>query len=264
MFLYLAGSYVIGLASLDLAVRAASMLVFGTLAWSLWQRTGDRLPWLLDPHGRRPVTLSAYDAGAAVTTFLLLQTLLTLLLHGTSSPLMVQSVAFAIAGGGTMAVFGLLLMARSLPLREHLGFTPRSTGSALAWTVVGIVAGAALGWLGLEWLELAQANGWIEPEPRRARGMDRVLLLLLTVGLAPVFEELLFRGLLFQALRRSVPLAIAAVWSALLFMVLHPVAGWPMVFLLGLGCAVLVTRSRFLPACMGMHAAYNLVLIGAG
>ena len=94
--------------------------------------------------------------------------------------------------------------------------------------------------------------------------MDRVLLLLLTVGLAPVFEELLFRGLLFQALRRSVPLAIAAVWSALLFTVLHPVAGWPMVFLLGLGCAVLIARSRFLPACMVMHAAYNLVLIGAG
>lgn len=263
LFLYLSGSYVIGLASVDLAVRAASMLVFGTLAWSLWQRTGDRLPWLLDPHGRRPATLSAYDAGAAVTTFLLLQTLLTLLMQGTSSPLLVQSLAFAIAGGGTMAVFGLLLMARSLPLREHLGFTPRSTASALAWTVVGIVAGAALGWLGLEWLELAQANGWTEPEPRRTRGMDRVLLLLLTVGLAPVFEELLFRGLLFQALRRSVPLAIAAVWSALLFMVLHPVAGWPMVFLLGLACAMLIARSGFLPACMGMHAAYNLVLIGA-
>jgi ABC-2 type transport system permease protein len=264
LFMYLAGSYVIGLASENLATRAASMLVFGTLAWSLWQRTSDRLPWLLDPHGRRQVALSAYDAGAAVTTFLLLQTLLALMLRGTSSPLLVQSIAFAIAGGGTMAVFGLLLMSRSLPLREHLGFTPRSASSALVWTMVGIVAGTALGWLGLQWLEFAHANGWIEPERRQPRGMDRVVLLLLTVGLAPVFEELLFRGLLFQALRRSVSMALAAVWSALLFTVLHPVAGWPMVFLLGLCCALLVARSRFLPACMAMHAVYNLIVVGFG
>ncbi|MCU0864178.1 MAG: CPBP family intramembrane metalloprotease [Planctomycetes bacterium] len=263
LFMYLAGSYVIGLASENLATRAASMLVFGTLAWSLWQRTGDRLPWLLDPHGRRPVALSAYDAGAAVTTFLLLQTLLALLLRRMSSPLMVQSIAFALAGAGTMAVFGLLLMSRSLPLREHLGFNPRSTRSALLWTAVGIVAGGALGWLGLQWLEFAAAQGWLEAAARQPRGLDFVLLLLLTAGLAPVFEELLFRGLLFQALRRSVPMAIAAIWSALLFTVLHPVAGWPMVFLLGLGCALLVARSRFLPACMAMHAVYNLVVVGA-
>ena len=263
LFMYLAGSYVIGLASQDLAVRAASMLVFGTLAWSLWQRTGDRLPWLLDPHGRRPVALSVYDAGAAVTTFLLLQTLLALMLRRTTYPVLVHSIAFVLAGAGTMAVFGLLLMARSLPLREHLGFNPRSTRSALLWTAVGMLAGAALGWLGVQWQEFAAAQGWLDAEAKRPRGWDMSLLLLLTVGLAPVFEELLFRGLLFQALRRSVPALLAAVWSALLFAVLHPVAGWPMVFLLGLGCALLVARGRFLPACMAMHAVYNLIVVGA-
>jgi membrane protease YdiL (CAAX protease family) len=233
------------------------------LAWSLWQRTGDRLPWLLDPHGRRPVALSVYDAGAAVTTFLLLQTLLALLLRRTSSPMLVHSIAFVLAGAGTMAVFGLLLMARALPLREHLGFHPRSLRSALLWTAVGILAGAALGWLGVQWQEFAATQGWLDQNARRPHGWDMLLLLLLTVGLAPVFEELLFRGLLFQALRRSVPELLAAVWSALLFAVLHPVAGWPMVFLLGLGCALLVARSRFLPACMAMHAVYNLIVVGA-
>jgi ABC-2 type transport system permease protein len=257
LYMYLAGSYIVAIAAPTWPPRIAAMLVFGTLAWSLWQRLGDRLPWLLDPLGHRPRDISAYDAGAAVTTFMLVQMFGAPLLRPLGSHLG-AAVSYAIAGGLTLAVFGLAFRSRGIPIRERLGLRRASARRPFAATLAGAAIGAGLAWLALQWLEVLRSQGWFaDTLTLRVAADERWALLALGAIAAPIVEEVLFRGILFQALRRSVPARAAMVWSAALFAVVHPVPGWLPVFVLGLLAAALLARSGWLPACMVMHAVYN-------
>ena len=88
-------------------------------------------------------------------------------------------------------------------------------------------------------------------------------LLVAGVG-AAVFEEVVFRGLLFRVIEEGLGTAAALVASALLFGFVHinnpGATAWSSVAIaieagLLLGMAYQVTRS--LPLCMGIHAAWN-------
>ncbi len=88
----------------------------------------------------------------------------------------------------------------------------------------------------------------------------RSLLFVQAVMIAPLCEELFFRGLLLQALRRhySTPMAIGL--SAFFFAAFHfnlP-ATLPL-FAIASGFAVAYLYTRSLAAAIVMHAAYNLI-----
>ena len=84
------------------------------------------------------------------------------------------------------------------------------------------------------------------------------------VLLAPLGEELLFRGMLFRGLRRSLSLWPAAVVSAALFSLGH-LEGWsflvllPPLFCVGVGLALVYDRRQSLLASMSAHATFNLI-----
>lgn len=101
----------------------------------------------------------------------------------------------------------------------------------------------------------------------------QVLATVLAVGVAPIVEELFFRGILFRSLRRY-GLWIAAIVSSVIFGLVHYVGGPApsALFLMisaaatGLGLA-LVFEWRGLAASIGAHMAFNvigLVLIFSG
>ena len=96
------------------------------------------------------------------------------------------------------------------------------------------------------------------PNPKPA---EQAQLLLLACVAAPIVEEILFRGMVFQGLLRSVRWPWAVAWSALLFAVVHPHVSWPPVFLLGVAAAVLLRRTGYLPAAMLLHATYNYLVV---
>ena len=80
--------------------------------------------------------------------------------------------------------------------------------------------------------------------------------------MAPIVEELVFRGFLFNALLRYSPVAIAAVLSALVFGIAHgswsafaPLAG------AGLVLAVVYYRTGALSASMIAHAGFNAIAV---
>jgi len=87
------------------------------------------------------------------------------------------------------------------------------------------------------------------------------LVVVAAVGLiVPALEEMLFRGLLFGALRRVVKFWPAAAASALLFAVVHMnAAGVAAYFVLGLTFAAVFERTRSLFAAWAAHATFNLV-----
>jgi len=94
---------------------------------------------------------------------------------------------------------------------------------------------------------------------RSLSGWGPSLALFLTVaGLAPFFEELLFRGFLLPILARRQPMALALVVSALLFGAIHlQPAGLPTLSALGwvMGLAMRQTGSLRTPILV--HACWN-------
>jgi len=80
-----------------------------------------------------------------------------------------------------------------------------------------------------------------------------------TVVLTPVFEEIVFRGLLFATLRRRFGLGTAAMLSAAIFAVAYGVLGFAAVFWSGLLWAWSYERTGSLLPSMAAHAADNLM-----
>ena len=90
---------------------------------------------------------------------------------------------------------------------------------------------------------------------------------LVAAVIAPICEELLFRGLLLRALRRRLEPVPAVAIQALVFALAHPLlsptvgdlAVVPALFLLGVASGVAATRKGDLSASILMHIGFNLV-----
>jgi hypothetical protein len=89
------------------------------------------------------------------------------------------------------------------------------------------------------------------------------LALLAAAVLAPLAEELFFRGVVFNAWERERGIRWAVTGSAVLFAAVHLLDGALLVFfpilLVGLALASVYRRTRSLPTVFGMHAAFNSI-----
>jgi uncharacterized protein len=161
-------------------------------------------------------------------------------------------------GRGSLADFGLVA-------RLPGGRWPR----ALAW----LLGGVALQVVILPFLQvLVNVHGKVETQDvveqfERARGPNLVLFAVLVVTVAPLAEELLFRGALLRALMRRTTPAWAAFGSALAFAAVHPLSSpeigsliaVPGLFALGLVSAGVAIRTGNLSASILLHAGFNLL-----
>jgi ABC-2 type transport system permease protein len=86
-------------------------------------------------------------------------------------------------------------------------------------------------------------------------------LILLTIIAAPVFEEFIFRGLVFRGLQRTTGPTLAVVGSAALFALVHPPIAIIPVFGLGIAAAISFERTGFLLAPIIAHCVYNASVI---
>ena len=100
-------------------------------------------------------------------------------------------------------------------------------------------------------------------EPRMERGPLR--LLLLAVAVAPLVEEVYFRGFLYNSLRAICPGWIAVLLQALLFGLGHAYEplGVIVTFVIGLLFAAIYEWRKTLLATVLVHGIYNLIVIGA-
>jgi uncharacterized protein len=83
-------------------------------------------------------------------------------------------------------------------------------------------------------------------------------LLLLAVFIAPICEEVLFRGFLFAGFMRAMPLPLAAILSAFIFAAAHnDLPSFPVLFCIGLLLAFLRWRTRSLWPGILLHLLNN-------
>jgi len=116
-------------------------------------------------------------------------------------------------------------------------------------------------------VDLANESQQVVQDLEQASGAKLVVFALVAAVIAPICEELLFRGLLLRALRRRLEPVPAVAIQALVFALAHPLlsptvgdlAVVPALFLLGLASGVAATRKGDLSASILMHIGFNLV-----
>ncbi|MCC5948971.1 MAG: CPBP family intramembrane metalloprotease [Nitriliruptoraceae bacterium] len=173
-------------------------------------------------------------------------------------------LAVAVCGLGAaagLAVYVHLFRRDGLPLAA-LGFTRPSWGLLhLLWQIPLIIGGTLIVTAIVMGLLLRQ-------EPPPAGSIDDVVVsanwavlvgvLLVVAVVTPLWEEVVFRGLLFSSLTRNMPTIVAAILSSGLFAVVH---GVPLLmlaqFMVGLGCCWLYAWHRTLWAPIALHAVNN-------
>lgn len=117
--------------------------------------------------------------------------------------------SFVFGFGAELMFYNSLLKKKHLRLTEVVGFdTSNLTGNGLSkiWGTLWRVALLFLPWIALEMVLLSFVKVPEQPTVELARTMaggNFVLWLILSAVLAPLFEELIFRGIIFQALRTT-------------------------------------------------------------
>lgn len=103
------------------------------------------------------------------------------------------------------------------------------------------------------WEEYAEYSAGITDETYPLIGF------LATVVVAPIAEEIFFRGLVFTRLKRGMPTAVAVLLSSAVFGAMHGAAIW-MAYALVLGIIMTLLFDKFgsLLVSIAFHAAFNL------
>jgi membrane protease YdiL (CAAX protease family) len=210
------------------------------------------------------VRVSLSDGLIAALLFFVLQELVALpyLMSGQKLTGRVLLIAFSAAGLTTF------LLMRFVYARLKAEGVPRVFGrgwvGALAW---GAGGGAAAALAALAYLLLARNTPLFDKARETVvvgagDGLDPLWIGLMAVVAAPIFEEFIFRGLIYGGLRRTLGLTLSVLASAAIFALVHPPAGVIPVFGLGIAAALVYERKRMLIGPIAVHAVYNAAVFG--
>jgi membrane protease YdiL (CAAX protease family) len=260
LYMLLVSLYTLAFYASTLRSRAAILSLTVVLALALWQKARDQLPYLLDPTASPPPSLSLWHGLIAALVFFVLQDLIAfMLLSRQTRP------------DGTLQLFSVVLSGALTFAGARLSFwgtrmfgLPRifgpDVGLALRWGLGGGVVAALAGMAHLAVLgatdQLSAFRG------REDLGVTDHGLWIVPLGLiaAPVFEEFIFRGLVFGGLRRSMRPGLAIVASAAVFAAVQPLTVVAPAFALAICTAVVYQRSGLLLAPIVSHVVYNAAL----
>ncbi len=159
--------------------------------------------------------------------------------------------SFLGTGGITLAVYELVLRRRE----EHGSRALGVLAGAGAWLATFPLVALTL----VAWSQILNALGheWQEQQVLTDLRAEPVIFFLCAVALAPLCEEVLFRGLLYPAFRNKIGPGLAMTASAALFTLVHPPQTYPAIFVLGFALAYAYERTGTLVAPITFHAIFN-------
>jgi membrane protease YdiL (CAAX protease family) len=235
------------------------------VAYAVWQKAADAAPYMLDPVASPPPTLSLADGMITVFALFVVQGALAAMLIGVADlrPWAAVMIGYVGAAAVVIPITVCVLAWRGVPgLARQLGLTGRAKPAARAWWAKALGLGLATGGLAVAYqafvlphVEVPQGL-WHGVAPAGHVAMGFVL-----VVVAPFAEELLFRGLAFGSLRRTLSLPVALVVGAALFAAVHPLLSAGPVFLLGLAAGWAFERTGRLHEPILVHVVYNLLAV---
>ena len=208
--------------------------------------------------------------------------LLMALILGTVVAFGAGDAAVALFNGGPLSVGGSLLLLTStqiglMVVTGGLVVAPRALAGVrlVGRTGLGrsllIGLGAAIpAWIGATLLgalaaTLLQAVGLTEeagPVDSFIKRGDPTVILIAFLLVAPVAEEIFFRGVVYNAWEREHGTWVAVIGSAALFAAIHTsLFALVPIFALGVALALLYRSTRSLAATMALHAGFNTISV---
>ena len=174
-----------------------------------------------------------------------------------------------------LVLIGLMLARRGWDWGKAFGLTTRGLGRILALGGVAFVAVMPFFWfysmlyaLGLRWFGV---DPTLQQVALTITGQEslgvRIYLIFVAVMMAPLFEEMLFRGIILPALAKRIGVGHAIILVALLFALVHlhlPALLPLMVMSIAFSLAYLYSGNLLVPIVMhGLFNAFNLALLTA-
>ena len=260
LLMFLMPIYGAGFLTGSLWIQCVVFVLVLAFALSSWDRAKEQLPYMLDPEMAPKQSITLSDGLFSAMLFFILQNLAFLpLIIGFKSD---KALFFSYNLAGLATVLIVFFNFRRMKIKVILEKTglviapvkkiilPVVLLSVLAvlFAVVYLTYGSDIPYL----KELLNKAGEKE-------GMTKgVLGFLLVVLAAPLFEEFIFRGLIFKALREKKGFLFSAAASAVIFGIIHPQAGVIPVTMLGFCAAFAFESSGTLIAPVLVHLIYNL------
>ncbi len=131
-----------------------------------------------------------------------------------------------------------------------------------AWLAAGAIAGLASGALAIGYLHIVK---WLGVELPEASGASRIAIAAMAIGLAPLAEEIFFRGWLFPCIEDELSPGrrrwLAPLIGAFAFAAVHPPLSFVPVFVLGLVASLLFARTRALGPGIVAHVVHNALAV---
>ena len=167
-------------------------------------------------------------------------------------------LAGTIAGVAVMIVFGGVRLLRptwlsfrpEVPPAATPRFWPRIALTAVLMFLAGQTAAA--------WIYTHLGSTGFDQHVQTQQSSGFVLSVFVSLLVAPIVEETLFRGLLYPMLRKKAGAVVAAVLTSLLFAAMHGNAVQAVAVIpLGLLLALIAERTRRVWPCVVLHLAYN-------
>ncbi len=224
------------------------------------------------PTDQREVTWGLKDIGKLVGLYLLYSLVVIALLtpvRKAIGPETDQLESTLIHWIGIALVYLTHTRYRRWPSASYFGLTVRDFRSSwkqgMRWGIVLKVGSstAALLALGIMFLVARSHTHLLEvPDQLRIQQPGTLLWIVDALGaviVAPLVEELLFRGILYGWLRTKYGLITSRIVSSLVFAFLHgSIAVLLQTFIVGFGLVLLYERTRTLAPCVVAHATGNL------
>ncbi len=259
LYMLLSSTYIYSVYASSHWQRLGLLVLTALLALALWQKARDHLPFLLDPTVSPPARVSVSDGLIAALLFFVLQGVVTIVqasFGGGELTAFHLLVAFTIAGGTTFVIMRLAFW------RLKSEGVPRTFGSgALKAAALGVAGGIVAALAAFIYLKIALEMSLFSRQTALPDAHDVALFAVLAVCAAPIFEEFIFRGLIFGGLRRSTTPAASVLASAAIFAIVHPPMSVIPVFGLGVVTALVYGRTRLLIGPMAAHATYNAIIV---
>ena len=230
-------------------------ILFGFLAYALWQDNKRTINYYMDPDYLPPRELSAKNSMIWCILFFGAQSIVFMIVFMTNqnASLLTMTISNVIASVIIAGAAAYWYRKGILPSIEFKNRSPVSKEK-----IVGAVSLCAVVFIGFAWLYLKFLKATFPDLPYQTLDADdRIYFFILAVVSAPLIEEYLFRRLLLVALLRNLSPKIAIISCALIFAAVHPITSFPPVFCLGLGASWIYWKSGSLWAPIALHAIYN-------
>jgi membrane protease YdiL (CAAX protease family) len=265
LYMFLSSMYGYAIYGPSSWARLVQMILTALLAMALWQKARDRLPYLLDPTEMPPPSIALSDGLVATLAFFILQALVLGGAVAAQLPLGPSILVAYVIAGGLVTLFTLYVFWRIKVPKLFATLGVRSSGGSFGRSVgLGLAAGLAAAAVAFVYLRIVDAIEPLRALKQESQELTKSLqgnavawILVLAVVAAPLFEEYIFRGLVFKGLRRSMKPVFAILASAAIFAIVHPPLSFVPVFGLGVAAALAFEGSGSLLAPILAHMLYN-------